>query len=436
LFFNKNALLKICLLVIIGSYGTLISAAGLPPKAQRDVLIIKLAEHLKTDQWQQAYPLFAKIDAITKANKLKADASVAYYHGEVAFNLQKYAESKQYVIDYITRTGDKGSFYVKSLKLLAELDTKAEELYAKGNEYAYKKITKDPDGGPALRTSFTNAEPLWLEAAEMGHSGAMQKLGWIYRMGTTDGVKKDVNKALMWLRKSAALDNQDALNQLAKENLRGDIIPKNIEEGLRLYQKSAALGSGKAHIKLGELYGFLLASVYNYGKNDKDKALSWYLKVANYPESFEPKDVREAQNNIANSYGYGLVANIDGEQAIKWYTLAANEEQMKGKAFFGTLEASYSIEGRFQLGNIYLEGKYNTAKDLPRAFRLLQSIESNHLTAAYQLGKMYYEGAGVGKNDVEAEKLLRKAAANKCSHTSCWLNVESEKLLREMGLEP
>lgn len=441
MFVIKNVLLNICLLVIIGSFGSQISAADLPPKAQRDVLIIKLAEHLKTEQWQQAYPLFAKIDAITKANKLKADASVTYYHGEVAFNLQKYAESKQYVTDYITRTGDKGSFYVKSLKLLTELDTKAEELYAEGNEYAFKHIAKDANG--RLGTSHTNAEPLWLEAAKMGHSGAMQKLGWIYRNGTTDGVKRDSNKALMWLRKSAALDNQDALNMLGLEHVRGKIIPKNIEEGLKLYHKSAALGSAKAYIGLGELYHGILFGKSDH-QSDHQKAASYFLKVAQNPEKYEPKDVREAQYKLGSLYVfgamnadyYGFDENNEGKQALYWHTLAANEEQMKGKAFFGSLEATFSIEGRYRLAGIYEEGKYNTEKDLPRAFRLLQSIKSNHSSAAYQLGKMYYEGKGVEKNDVEAEKLFRKLAAKRCPRSSCYLNVESEKLLRQMGLEP
>ena len=125
----------------------------LPPDAQRDVYVVALAKHLKNEQWNKAYPLFAKIDAITRKHNLEVDGTVIFYRGEVAFHLEKFSEAQRYLGDYIARAGSQGNNYLKSLQLLSEIDNKAAEIYQKGN--------------PLLGGGYPKAEKYWLKNVDV-----------------------------------------------------------------------------------------------------------------------------------------------------------------------------------------------------------------------------------------------------------------------------
>ena len=82
-------------------------------------------------------------------------------------------------------------------------------------------------------------------AAKNGTSAAQALLGKYYLDGS-GGVKKDPEKALLWLRKSAAQNNSFAVLDLSKCYREGKYVPKDTEKADDLLKKSASLGNKEA----------------------------------------------------------------------------------------------------------------------------------------------------------------------------------------------
>jgi len=340
-------------------------AAKLSPEVQRDVMIIKLSEHLKAERWNQAAPLFTKIDSLNKANNFETDDAMTFYRGEVAFHLENYDEAYNYLSAYISKAGNSGDFYIKSLTMIS------------------------------------------------------------------------------------AIEEVD-LNKLARNYLKGKKSPKgkkDIEKALRLYKLSAELGSVKAHFELSELYSAYLKSVYKYGQYNYPEAASWLLKIAQYPDDYLPKEVREAQKRLGVLYmeafwNHGK-PDQDGPKAIKWLTLAGNEAAGNSNPDAESLDSAYSIEARMRLAGLYK--KSDNGAVIPvnwvAAVRLYESIKYRskdeprdwHKTiASYSLASIYLTGgAGVAKNLPEAEKLLRLCLA---IGTDQWILDNVRKDLKQIGV--
>lgn len=185
------------------------SAQDLPPEAQRDLLVLKLAEHLKNEQWKKAYPIFEKIDAINEANALEVDHSITYYRGEVAYHLKKYPESYQYLTDYINKEGSKGGFYLQSLRIMSGIEDV--DIY----QLAYDHHHKDDRGIPA---NMGKAIELYELSARMGNAKAHFMLADLYSRsleevyGTVSQAyededksifKNDRDKGIFWYREVA-----------------------------------------------------------------------------------------------------------------------------------------------------------------------------------------------------------------------------------------
>lgn len=82
-------------------------------------------------------------------------------------------------------------------------------------------------------------------AAKSGTSAAQALLGEYYLEGS-GGVKKDPEKALLWLRKSAAQNNSFAVLDLSRCYREGKGVPKDTEKADALLKKSASLGNKEA----------------------------------------------------------------------------------------------------------------------------------------------------------------------------------------------
>ncbi|MFZ4799354.1 MAG: FISUMP domain-containing protein [Bacteroidia bacterium] len=129
------------------------------------------------------------------------------------------------------------------------------------------------------------------------------------------------------------------------------------------------------------------------------------------------------------SNGYGVKKDLS--EAIKWYRLAADQEDTKAQFMLGTyyengdgVEKDYfeafkwyrlaadhgNLDAQNNLGNCYNNGK-GVEKDCVQAvmwYRL--AAEQNHATAQYNLGACYKNGEGVEKDILQAVKWYRLAA--------------------------
>ena len=175
----------------------------------------------------------------------------------------------------------------------------------KGDPYAIYSYGKRIFYGTGVKQDRVKGLSYMLQAAEMGHTFAMNELNRIFRLGT-GGVKKDEKRALRFAMASALRDDIYGYNNLALHFLNGIGV-----------------------------------------KQDDTKALAWFLKAykGGHPE---------AANNIGRMYhnGWGVPENV--EIAAGWYEKAA----LRGSLWGATNRADLAANGPASVRSDLLAGKY------------------------------------------------------------------------------
>lgn len=117
----------------------------------------------------------------------------------------------------------------------------AEELNSLGLDYQYGKHGKTKNRNEAARH--------FRLAAEQGHAGAQNNLGFCYHNGW--GVPKDMTQAAMWYKRSADQGNAWGQSNYGTCLEFGWGVEKDIPSAIEMYRKSAAQGhaSAKKHLK-------------------------------------------------------------------------------------------------------------------------------------------------------------------------------------------
>lgn len=117
------------------------------------------------------------------------------------------------------------------------------------------------------------AVPLFLKAANAGHSEAMYEMGYLYETG--DGVTKDIKEAAGWYRKGAEAGDAKAQRAIGLMYENGTGVPENWIEASSWYRKSA-----NADDAMGQ---YLFGRAYQYGigvRLSLTDAITWYDKAA------------------------------------------------------------------------------------------------------------------------------------------------------------
>jgi TPR repeat protein len=113
-------------------------------------------------------------------------------------------------------------------------------------ESAREKLTDDEPSD--VEATLATVRPL----AEGGHAGCQWLMAHCFWEGL--GVAEDGSAALEWLRKSAAQDFVDAVEEVGFRYWLGDGLKEDEEEGLRLIERAAGLGSAMAQSDIGRCY--------------------------------------------------------------------------------------------------------------------------------------------------------------------------------------
>ena len=144
--------------------------------------------------------------------------------------------------------------------------------------------------------------------------------------------------------------------------------------------------------------------------------------------------LRDCQFLLANAYMRGYVVEQDLGEALRWYTLAANDGHpvaqtlagiclqgkcknegdeaagAKGVQWLALCSERGDREAMFYLGQAYLTGR-GIAKDEYRGLHWIKrSAEKGDHAAAYQLAQFYRDGHLVLKDGVLSKKWYREAA--------------------------
>lgn len=180
----------------------------------------------------------------------------------------------------------------------------------------------------------------------------------------------------------------------------------------------AKSGEAEAQNALGEAY-------YD-GKGVTEnltEAVKWFTRAA------EQENVK-AENNLGNCYYYGNGVYKDYGEAVKWYTKAAEQGYAEAQNSLGyyyeinELNPKKAVEwytkaaeqglpmAQCNLGICYKNGD-GVEKNLEEAIKwYTKAANQEYAKAQYLLGKAYDKGEGVAKNDSEAMKWYLKAVKN------------------------
>ena len=195
---------------------------------------------------------------------------------------------------------------------------------------------------------------------------------------------KEVKKALVFLKQAVAVENPYAQYFLGKLYEKGQHIPQNIAEAVRLYQLSAAQENDYAAYRLGKLYlggeGIL---------KDVEEAMRWLHFAAEKKNPF-------AEYALGSLYHKGEAVPKDMAKAILFLQRAAAQENQYAQ---------------YRLGKIYLTGE-DVPKDVETSIRYLTAAaEQGNPYAQYTLGKLYLMGKDVPRDKETAARWFTLAAA-------------------------
>ena len=289
------------------------------------------------------------------------------------------------------------------------------------------------------------------EKAEEENSNvtAESRLGKMYLNGC--GVEKDIQKAVIWLKKATLNGSASSAYTLAKLYENGEGVEKNIEEAYSYYQISAVLGNfyanyqvGKISLQKGEIEKavenfqeaakgnishawFKLGKIYSdesYGLYDISKAQLCYSNALNlYITDYTQNPDDFIAYRLGKMYFNGLGTDIDINKAIHWFSQAeklgnTNAAYQLGKIAFENNDIEnaikhfqYAAQGNisnawFDLAKIHSNESY-AHYDVAKAQLCYSNALNLYITdynqnpndyIAYRLGNMYLKGLGTDMN--------------------------------------
>jgi TPR repeat protein len=239
-------------------------------------------------------------------------------------------------------------------------------------------ILRGREAGDWSNVDFTSVQ----NAASDGDVRAQFEIGNRYYLGQR-GATKDYAQALIWYRKAAALNNEDAEVNLGLMYAQGQGVQQDYAQALAWYRKAADRGLASAQNNIGALYYSGQGVPQDYAQ-----ARVWFLKAAD--QGYAP-----AQTSVAGMYLLGVGVVQDYEQAAIWIRKAAEQ---------GDAGAENN------LGGLYYNGQ-GVAQDYGQAFIWFRKgADQGDARAAGNLGILYENGQGVPRDLVQARLWYQKAA--------------------------
>lgn len=168
------------------------------------------------------------------------------------------------------------------------------------------------------RSDYAGAAACYRRAAQQGHAGAQNSLGWMYQRG--QGVSRDDGAAAEWYLRAAQQGHAGAQYALGWLYQHGRGVSRDDGAAAEWYRRAAQQGHAGAQNSLGWLYQRGLGV-----SQDNAAAVEWYRRAAEQGHA-------GAQNNLGWMYQAGKGVSQDVEEAVRWYRKAADQGNEKAKA--------------------------------------------------------------------------------------------------------
>ncbi|TRO79710.1 tetratricopeptide repeat-containing serine protease family protein [Trichloromonas acetexigens] len=188
--------------------------------------------------------------------------------------------------------------------------------------------------------SFNSNLGLIIELAKSGDITAQKDLGKKYLYG--ENFLQDYNKAIYWYRKAADTGDLDAQFNLGICYYQRLDQPEDLTEMFYWLEKAAS----KDHLEAQQMLDVAYAQILEIGSkafNEGNYEIAFkFLKIA------AEKGYSDAQLKIGQMYARGNYVDQDDKMAVKWFTMASNQNHGLSTAL---------------LGNMYMNGR-GVEKDL------------------------------------------------------------------------
>lgn len=233
----------------------------------------------------------------------------------------------------------------------------------------------------------------WLgKAAQQNLSTAQYILGLFYETGK--GIEKNEKKCLEWITKASEQELLGAMEYLANLYIKGEKVDKDYSKALSLY-----LNAAKQHTN----YQYLLGNIYwnsEIVSPDKLESIRWFTLAAN-------NNNLEAQITLGNLYMNGEEITKDYAKSLHWFTKAAEQGDSDTQYLLACIYMQDKIS--FVIGNLpHDKFKEMVKPDYEQGVMWLRkSAEQGNLAAQRSLGIYCYKVEG---NKDEARKWFDKVA--------------------------
>ena len=248
--------------------------------------------------------------------------------------------------------------------------------------------------------NYGTARDAFKPLAEQGDAEAQFYLGEMYSNGR--GVPRDDEEAVNWYMLAAEQGNARAQNSLGWMYSSGDGVPEDDEEAVKWFTLAAEQGYARAQFRLGDIYAsFATFSVWEGviegGPEDDEEAVKWFTLAAEQGYVW-------AQFYLGWMYDKGHGVPEDDVYAYMWWNIASslgNENATDHKETVAeNMTRSQIAEAQFNLGLMYDNGD-GVPEDNREAVKWWTlAAEQGYVNAQNALGWMYRMGAGVPNDDV------------------------------------
>ena len=270
--------------------------------------------------------------------KAGIELSMIYFLGsEVEKNMEL---SLQYISDAV-KTGDPnalfhmGQYYYS----LNDFET-ASSWFQKGTDAGDVESMQSLGilylWGNGVEADTDKALSLFTQAAELGCCDAYYILAKLYLYGqSSNSIDKDEKRGLNYLKKAIALGSEQAIKEYGEILIEGEIVPQNIDSGIKALSYAAKRGLESAQISLAELY--LCGDVV---EEDSEKAFYW-LSMA--------EDIKEPQilQVLAIMYLQGIGTEKNTDKGV---------EILKKSIALGSDSSQKILDNLDNLENLNLDG--------------------------------------------------------------------------------
>jgi len=195
--------------------------------------------------------------------------------------------------------------------------------------------------------------PWYRRAAELGDPAGQFWLGIAYRSDSDNGLDRDGELALKYLKQAASQDYLDAYHNIGLMYVLDqdeDIVEKDFKEAIKWFKLGEEKNAPWSLSNLGLIYR---KGLYGETKND-EKSFHYYKRGAELGQASD-------MNWVGYYYMNGIGVDTNLDEGIRWYRLAAENGEKYGM---------------------------------------------------YHLAHCYFDGEGVKKDSKEGMKWLRRAAKN------------------------